>query len=290
MFRSLSVTSLGLALALLAAAQVPPAPAAPPAPPRARTRAEEHMIQIRNPFGPRSYLGVGVADVDSQRAKDLKLSEERGVEIKRVESGSPAEKAGFKEGDVVLEYNGQRVEGTEQFSRMVRETPPSRNARITISRNGANQTLTATIGEHQDSDFGRDFNLRIPPMPPMPPVDVPRPVMAVRTSRVGFETETLNEQLAEYFGVKEGVLVRSVDKDSPAEKAGLHAGDVILKVDGEAVKAARDVSRRLRESWEKKTVPVQVMRNKRETTLQLELPQRQRGAAGPASIAVMQQS
>ncbi len=286
MFRSLSVTSLGLALALLAAGQAPPASPAPPAPPVPPGR----VVQIRNPFGPRSYLGVGVADVDSQRAKDLKLSEERGVEIKRVESGSPAEKAGFKEGDVVLEYNGQRVEGTEQFSRMVRETPPSRNARITISRNGANQTLTATIAEHQDTDFGRNFNIRIPPMPPMPPVDVPRPVMAVRTSRVGFETETLNEQLAEYFGVKEGVLVRSVDKDSPAEKAGLHAGDVILKVDGEAVKAARDVSRRLRESWEKKTVPVQVMRNKRETTLQLELPQRQRGAAGPASIAVMQQS
>jgi serine protease Do len=283
MFRSLSVTTLGLALALLAAGQAPPAPPAPPA-------APGRVMQIRNPFGRRSYLGVGVADIDGQRAKDLKLNEERGVEIKRVEPGSPAEKAGFKEGDVVLEYNGQRVEGTEQFSRMVRETPPGRNSRITISRNGANQTLTATIGEHQDSDFGRDFNLRIPPIPPMPPIDVPRPVMAVRTSRVGFETETLNEQLAEYFGVKEGVLVRSVDKDSPAEKAGLHAGDVILKVDGEAVKATRDVSGRLRDSWEKKTVPVQVMRNKRETTLQLELPQRQRGAARTPSIAAVKQS
>ena len=196
MFRSLSVTSLGLALAFLAAGQVPPAPPAPPAAPAPPGRT----VQIRNPFGPRSYLGVGVADVDGQRAKDLKLSEERGVEIKRVEPGSPAEKAGFKEGDVVLEYNGQRVEGTEQFSRMVRETPPGRNSRITISRNGANQTLTATIGEHHDADFG---NLRIPPMPPMPPMDVPRPVMAMRTSRVGLETETLNEQLAEYFGVKE---------------------------------------------------------------------------------------
>src|SRR5687768_6464668 len=76
--------------------------------------------------GSRTYLGVNVAEVDTDRARELKLKEERGVEIKKVEPGSPAEKAGLKEADVVLEYNGQRVEGTESFMRMVRETPSGR--------------------------------------------------------------------------------------------------------------------------------------------------------------------
>jgi serine protease Do len=80
--------------------------------------------------------------------------------------------------------------------------------------------------------------------------------------------------LADFFGVKEGVLVRSVDKDSPAEKAGLRAGDVVLKVDGQRVNRPRDVTDELRNSWDKKTVPVVVMRNKKEMTVNVELPER----------------
>lgn len=223
-----------------------------------------------------SYLGVRVADVDAERVGALKLKEERGVEIKKVESGSPAEKAGLQERDVVLEYNGQRVEGTESFVRMVRETPVGRTARMLVSRDGAQQTLTATIGRRKDSDHGRTFSFTIPPIPPIPPIDVPRPLMALRTSRVGLETEALSGQLADYFGVKEGVLVRSVDKDSPAEKAGLKAGDVIVKIDGRTVSRTRDVSEELRSSRDKKTIPLQVVRNKKEVTLNLELPERAR--------------
>ena len=93
----------------------------------------------------RSFLGVGVAEINADRAKALKLKEERGVEITRVEDDSPAAKAGLKVGDVVLEYNGQRLEGTEQFVRMVRETPEGRQARLVVSRDGSTQTLNATI-------------------------------------------------------------------------------------------------------------------------------------------------
>src|SRR5579863_2990149 len=92
-----------------------------------------------------SFLGVSLAEIDNKRAAELKLKEAYGVEITRVEEGSPAEKAGLKSGDVVLEYNGQRVEGMEQFGRLVRETPPAREVKLIIGRNGATQTVTATV-------------------------------------------------------------------------------------------------------------------------------------------------
>ena len=83
----------------------PPAPAVPPTP--------EVRIWKASPGG--SFLGVGLKEIDSDRAKELKLREESGVEITRVEENSPAAKAGLKVGDAVLQYNGQRVEGIEQF-------------------------------------------------------------------------------------------------------------------------------------------------------------------------------
>ncbi len=219
----------------------------------------------------RSYLGVHVAEVESARAKELKLKEERGVEIKKVEPDSPAEKAGLKESDVVLEYNGQRVEGTESFIRMVRETPVGRPAKILVSRDGNPQTLNATLGQRKTSTYTYTIpEIRMPPIS----IDVPRPVIVTRTTRVGLETEALGGQLADFFGVKDGVLVRSVEKDSPAEKAGLKAGDIITKIDDEKVSRASDVSRALRTSADKKTAAVHVVRSKKEMTLNLELPDR----------------
>ena len=93
-----------------------------------------------------SFLGVGIQEIDSIRAKELKLPEEAGVEVTRIAPDSPAEKAGIKTGDVVTQYNGERVEGMDQFSRMVRETPAGREVKIGIIRNGAPQTITAQIG------------------------------------------------------------------------------------------------------------------------------------------------
>ncbi len=224
-----------------------------------------------------SYLGVNVQEIDSARAKELKLKEEHGVEVTRVQPDSPAAKAGLKEHDAVLEYNGQRVEGTESFIRMVRETPVGRTAALVVSRDGNAQALTATIGRRKEAHaFAFAWPTPpVPPMPPMPPViEMPRATTTMRTTRIGIETEALSGQLAEFFGVKEGLLVRSVDKDSPAEKSGLRAGDVIVKVDGSAVSRTRDLTDELRFGRDKKTIPLQVLRNKKEITLNLELPDR----------------
>ncbi|MGH9722195.1 MAG: PDZ domain-containing protein, partial [Bryobacteraceae bacterium] len=165
-----------------------------------------------------SFLGVAVMDVDSERAKALGLKEERGVEVKSVEDDSPAAKAGIKEGDVVLEYNGQRVDGTEQFMRLVRETPAGRQAKVTVWRGGATQTLTATIGSRTGQHFDRDSFAIAIPRPPEIRLDLPRPFTSWRSSTLGIESESLGSQLAEYFGVKEGALVRAVTKGSAADK------------------------------------------------------------------------
>jgi serine protease Do len=237
-----------------------------------------------------SYLGIGVAEIDAERARALKLPELRGVEVTKVTADSPAAKAGVQEGDVVLEYNGQRVEGIEQFMRLVRETPPGREVKLLVSRNGQTQTLTATLGNR------RSFNFRFDPefqegmqraqkelekaqkqrekaMARLKQelhglqTDLPRAMMAWRSGALGVEAESLNSQLAEFFGVKEGVLVRSVIKDSAAEKAGIKAGDVITKMDNQSVASPRDISRVIRELRPKRSFGVTVVRNRQELTL-----------------------
>src|ERR1017187_8977106 len=135
---------LGIMVLAAAAAWAQPAPPTPPTPP---ARAVQRLT-ITNGEG--SYLGIGTADIGSDRAKALKLKEERGAEITKVYEDSPAAKAGFKEGDVVMEFNDQAVEGTEQLVRMVRETPPDRQVKIVVWRNGSSQTLTATVGTRNE--------------------------------------------------------------------------------------------------------------------------------------------
>ena len=222
-----------------------------------------------------SYMGVNLADVDSDRARALKLRDVHGVEITRIEDNSPAAKAGLKTGDVVLEYNGQRVEGMEQFGRFVRETPAGREVKLAISRDGNAQTVAVTLAARKDllrsgEVFAgtwpgnmREFHFNMPEIN----VDLPNIYTLSRTSMLGVEAESLTPQLAEFFGVKEGVLVRSVVKDSAAEKAGIKAGDVITKVDQEKVTNASELSSAIRSSRSKTSFPVQVMREHREMTL-----------------------
>lgn len=264
---------------------------AAPAPP---ARATGTTVQLYG-LGSGSYLGVGVAEVSAERVKALKLKEERGVEITRVDDDSPALKAGLKAGDVVLEYNGQRIEGAEQFVRTVKETPEGRQVRLLISRDGNTQTLTATIAARKgyaslvtpridqerlqaerkaaqadvqkaQDDLRRAREQFIFQMP-----DTPQVLMGMRSGGLGIEAESITAQLAEYFGVKDGVLVRSVTKDSAAAKAGMKAGDVITKVDDTSVSQPQEITRALRTLQTKKTFPVIVMRNHKEVTLSVTL-------------------
>jgi serine protease Do len=253
-------------------------PAAPPDP-ASKARTPTHRVVLQRGG---SYLGIGVAEITPERAKELHLKDERGIEVRCVDADSPAAKAGFKEGDVVLDYNGQRVEGGEQFMRLVRETPAGRSVPVLISRNGATQTLTSTIGQRRAGSIGMEvdgdqFVMAMPPMPsvePLPPMrmpDIPRAFMSWGSPVLGIESESLNPQLAEYFGVKEGILVRSVTHESSAEKAGFKAGDVIIKVNGEKVTTPREISSILQSSRAKKSLPVTVIRRQKEVVLNVAL-------------------
>lgn len=225
-----------------------------------------------SPFVGGTYLGVNLAEIDANRAKELKLKEDYGVEISRVEENSPAEKAGVKPGDVVLEYNGQRVEGMEQFGRMVRETPPGREVKLTVSRNGAVQTLTAVLGLRKFP-----FSGSFPPgfeMPEFHMPDIPQIFTTIRSPMLGVEAESLGAQLAVYFGVKEGVLVRSVLDNTPAQKAGIKAGDVITKVDGMAVSAPSELSNAVRAANAKKTYAIELVRDHKLVTVSVNVEDR----------------
>ncbi len=212
-----------------------------------------------------TYLGVNLCEISSDRARELKLKEAYGVEITRVEDGSPAEKAGLKSGDIVLEYNGQRVEGMEQFGRLVRETPSGREVKLLISRNGATQTVLATLQTRKLKNFPTvmpNFD-----MPQMRLPDMPQMFTTWRSPVLGVEAESLGSQLAAYFGVKEGVLVRSVARDTAAEKAGIKAGDVITKVDGSAVTTPNELDSAVHAASSKKSFPVDLVRDRHETSV-----------------------
>ena len=277
-----------LALAAFAAAQeaAPPAPPKPPKPPKpakpARVVRTERVVTVG---GSGSYLGIGVAEVTSERAKALKLKEERGAEITSVTADSPAAKAGLKEGDVVLEYSGQPVESVAQFTRMVGETPADRQVKIVVWRNGGTQTLTATVGRRNgqgltvfsDTDNDRVLRWNTAPIPSMPMIDIPRFSMNWQNPRLGIVGEPLGQeqQLAEFFGVKEGVLVKSVEKNSAAEKGGLKAGDVIVKVGDSKITTTEEITRALRSVKSgNANLTVTVVRNKKETpvTVTIEVP------------------
>ena len=227
-----------------------------------------HVVRVSAQPGV-SFLGVNLAEIDADRARKLNLNSVSGVEITRVEEDSPASRAGLKVGDVVLEYNGEKVEGMQQFARLVRETPVGREAKLLISRGGTQQMLTAKIGS-RPAPFGMALpRVEIAPMPTLP--DMPRSIMMWSTTLLGIEGESLHGQLADYFGVKRGVLVRSVMQDTPAAKSGLKAGDVIVKVDDSGVGSPSEITSILRRVRDHQSVPVVLVRDHKEMTVNVDV-------------------
>lgn len=236
------------------------------------------------------WLGVTIAEVTAEKARELRLPAERGVLVTDVEENSPAAKAGLRANDVIIEYNGQRVEGTVQFRRMIRETPAGRTVQLTLWRDGRSQTVSVELGSWQERFRQRfrvvepDLELRIPPR-----IEVFREFFP-GTPVLGIVGEDLSGQLAEYFGVPdgEGVLVREVRSGSPAEKAGLKAGDVILRVDNERVRTLAELREKLRSPREGKNVRLDVLRRGQSLSfnVEIELPP-SRGRTRPGRRVIL---
>lgn len=241
----------------------------------------------------RSYLGVGISDLNSDRVQALKLKDDRGVEITQVDQDAPAGKAGLKEHDVVVAFNGTPVESAEQFKRLMRETPPGRTVSLDIMRDGQQQDVKVQLADRKKLESSvwphapNGLAFATPPIPPMPAMpDFPHVWMNQTIVRVrsnsGATLESLTPQLGDYFGVKngEGLLVRSVQKGSPADAAGLRAGDVVVRVGDQKITDNSDWTDALRNAKEGKVVIV-IMRDKKEQTLSMTVPRK-----GPDSSAL----
>ena len=234
-----------------------------------------------------SRIGVSVRDVDGTEGVE---GGARGVIVEDVTADSPAGKAGLRKGDVIVEFDEERVRSARQLTRIVRETPAGRSVPAVVRRGGQTTTLTVVPDDGGRlsldglDDFGqwaRDLRARVhprasapgvPPRPPAPPIP-PQPFlwnfeeMPGRSGRLGLTAGALSPQLAEYFGVREGALVTSVTDDSAAAKAGLRAGDVITAINGATVSGPADVRRRTQGLSEGEEFTMTVMRERKAVTL-----------------------
>jgi serine protease Do len=229
-----------------------------------------------------SYLGVDTRDVTPDRMTALQLKEEHGVEVTMVDQDAPAGKSGLKEQDVILSVNGTGIESVEQLRRMIHEIPAGRQVTLGISRKGQEMTLKAQLASRKKSfalaPGQKEFKFEMPVIPEIatiPDMDVPVSIVVVHSStRSGLMIENLTPQLGDFFGVKngQGVLVRSVEKGSRAEKAGFRAGDVVVRVNGETVNDAGDFTHAVRSRKDSKAT-IGIVREKKEQTITLTLPE-----------------
>jgi C-terminal processing protease CtpA/Prc len=232
------------------------------------------------------WLGVGVSEVSPEKVKSLKLPEERGALLGKIVPDSPAAKAGLKENDVVLEVNGQRIEGTEQFRRMIHEIPAGRTANLTVWRDGRSQNIKITVGKHEAgnmrvfADGPKSFAFKMPTLPEMPDLsglEHLRSFAMISPGHplLGIDAENLRGDFGNYFGAPdgEGVLVRGVFANSAAAKAGLKVGDVITSLNSDRIHNASELREKLMTNHDAKSIKLGVIRNKSELTLSVELPQ-----------------
>lgn len=212
--------------------------------------------------GPGSQIGISIRDLESDEAGKLKLPGDAGAVVERVQRGSPAETAGLRESDVVVEFDGERVRSAQQLTRLVRETPPGRRVNAAVIRDGRRTQLQVVPEVSRtelpfDADRLRDSVDRFWPM---------------GRGALGVVTQEMTPELAAYFGAKDGVLVTSVIKDSSADKAGIRVGDVITEFGGVAVDRPRDLVRAV--VSRQGEVALKVVRDKKEVSLKVMLDDR----------------
>jgi len=238
-----------------------------------------------------SYLGVQTVEVTKQNYTRFGLTEVRGVAVDEVLRDSPAEKAGIQNGDVIIRFDGETVSSVNKLTRLIAETAPDHKAKVTVLRNGNERDVEIIIGKREMNFVaGRVFNgefpaigtvpvtprtMRVPqtPVTPFPQVDGSGAMIwrGAAARQIGVSISSLSPQLAEYFGITDGkgLLVRNVRPDSPAAKAGIKAGDVIVEIDGKKMAEGADLIEAVNEKNEG-TVSVTIVREKNRQTLTVE--------------------
>ncbi len=242
------------------------------------------------------YLGVDVRDLTDDEVNALKLKDARGAEITRLDHDGPACKAGVREHDVVLQMDGRAVDGQEQFRRMLHDAPAGHALTLVILRDGQQQTLRATMANREEVER-QAWEQHLTVVDPDGPGDGPsghiRAGMGflhggsatlepnggksrsflgtmLGSPYIGAVMEPVGPQLGEFFGVPSGVglLVKSVEANSPAAAAGMRAGDVVIKANQMTMATESDWAKSVHEN-KGRPIPVLVLRDKKEQTLTL---------------------
>ena len=279
---SFVLLACGIALTNETASAQEPAP--PPSTPRVLQGSPDFSLFV----GSGTFLGVYAEDVSKENMSTYGQSQVRGVGITEVVKSSPAERAGLKKGDVILRFDNEAVTSVRKLNRLVSESSPDQTTRLSISRGGSEQEVAVTLGKRTENaeawrmitppgGFGGSLGRTNPqPMPRMEQFpgfgqggDNNFFFNFGNNRRIGVSTQQLTKQLADYFGVKDGgVLVTSVNEDSPAAKAGLKAGDIITAIDGEKVEGSGDLSRAINKQKEG-DVTLSVVRDKNQRTIRV---------------------
>jgi predicted metalloprotease with PDZ domain len=219
------------------------------------------------------FLGVDVGDVEQDRVATLHLKDNHGAEITVLDHDAPAGKVGLRLHDVILEVNGQAIDGAEQMKQILHETPPGRRLQMIVSRDGVQQTVTVQLADRRkiqeearerldtvgaSSSGGNSLFSSGADMPPSGGFHSP---FFGSSLHVGVMVEPLTAQMSDFLGVQGGVMIKSVAHKSAADAAGLSAHDVVLHVGGEAVVTSSDWERLIRSS-EGKPVQVEILRDR----------------------------
>lgn len=218
------------------------------------------------------WLGVYTQDIDKDLIEAFDLKTDHGVIIKMVVSESPAEKAGLKQGDVILAFDGVKLTDADQLADLVGDHASGDQVEIDILRKGKKETIAVELGEREDefSGFGKKW---VGTMPGSKDAFKFFYQMESSGAYMGVSLDDLNSQLGEYFGVEKGkgALITEVMKDSPAEKAGLKAGDVIVNIDGMEVEGAADVKEIVMDTEEGDKIEVSVLRDRKQMEFSVEI-------------------
>ena len=256
-------------------------------------------------------IGVTIRDIDPADVDNQKAAGGAGVVVEQVRPAGPAAAAGVRAADVIISFDGERIRSSRQLSRLVQETPPGRTVTATIVRDGRRSDVSITPAAprtegRQDNDprrqgrdnpgnadrdiiINRDRDVIIDRDAlrerlerdlgqldglkdrfDMPELNFEFPGPSAR-GRLGVGVDDLTAQLAAYFGAKEGVLVTTVTEDTPASRAGLKAGDVIVMFNGETVRNRVELQRAVGRVQADAEVSIGIVRDRKPSDMKVKL-------------------
>lgn len=169
----------------------------------------------------RGWLGVAISNVSQDLAEAFGLREARGALIEQADPEGPAARYGLKPGDVIVEFNGVEIETSDELPPVVGSTAPDSTVPVVVMREGKQKTVKVKVGTLDQPDT--------------PVAAIPDPGAGISHDRLGLSVEEAGDSLKDSIGINGGVMVAEVSQNSPAAKAGLRRGDVIVQLGFEEV-------------------------------------------------------